>query len=110
LHDGPCAVSEIENALGLRQPNLSQHLGLLRDVNLLSASRRAKSVVCELAPGLPFELITSIRTTIQSGSSSSARRSLASGQPAIDHSARQASAEPDDALLFAQVMARRAEN
>lgn len=65
LLDGPCAVSEIESTLGLRQQNLSQHLGVLRDANLLTATRHAKSVVYELAEGTPRELVSAVSSAIR---------------------------------------------
>ncbi|MGE8637579.1 metalloregulator ArsR/SmtB family transcription factor [Achromobacter marplatensis] len=60
LLEGPCAVSVMESRLKLRQPNLSQHLGLLRDANLLVSRRQAKAVVYELADGVVRELVSSI--------------------------------------------------
>ncbi|WP_144109553.1 ArsR/SmtB family transcription factor [Paraburkholderia sp. BCC1886] len=135
LLDGPCAVSEIEATLSLRQPNLSQHLGILRDANLLSATRQAKSVVYELADGLPRELVRALSGAIdrvnrpsqatpnaksQTATSSAHETKPAAATPAAasadkpasapaTHGAplRATSAESDDGLLFAHVLQRR---
>lgn len=108
LHGGPCAVSEIESALGLRQPNLSQHLGILRDANILTASRRAKSVVYELAPGLAADLVGAIRATMQIAPAvSTAANSVLQAAAASPKSSGVSPAEPDDALMFAHVIGRR---
>lgn len=60
LLEGACAVSEIESRLRLRQPNLSQHLGLLRDAGLLTSERQAKSVRYALADGPVRRLVREV--------------------------------------------------
>jgi DNA-binding transcriptional ArsR family regulator len=53
LLDGEVPVSGFESELGLRQPSLSQQLGLLREAGLVSTRREAKSVYYSLEdPGL----------------------------------------------------------
>lgn len=128
LLDGPCAVSEIESVLELRQPNLSQHLGILRDANLLNAKRQAKSVVYELVDGTPRELVSAIRNVIEtkgtsdgenataeSGESTTMRNALfkdassvAKARPHVAHAltTRALSTEPEDGLMFAHVLNR----
>lgn len=49
LLDGEKAVSEIEDELGLRQPNLSQYLAELREAGLVTTRREARSVFYALA-------------------------------------------------------------
>ena len=49
LLDGELAVSGFESEMNLKQPSLSQQLGLLRDAGLVTARREAKSVVYALA-------------------------------------------------------------
>ncbi len=49
LLDGERAVSDIEDDLGLKQPNLSQYLAELREAGLVSARREARSVFYTLA-------------------------------------------------------------
>ncbi|MFM7064301.1 MAG: ArsR/SmtB family transcription factor, partial [Actinomycetes bacterium] len=45
LSDGPRCVHELVRTLGVDQPLVSQHLRVLRDVDLLSTERRGKEVV-----------------------------------------------------------------
>lgn len=85
LLDGPCAVSVIETRLKLRQPNLSQHLGLLRDANLLTSQRQAKAVVYELASGPVRELVVQIATLF--------------GGPSGDHATAATPAAPADPVM-----------
>lgn len=49
LLKGEKSVSELETELGLRQPNLSQHLAELRSVNLVATRREVKSVYYRLS-------------------------------------------------------------
>lgn len=49
LRQGPRTVAEIEAALGIRQPSLSQQLGVLREGGLINAERTAKTVAYALA-------------------------------------------------------------
>lgn len=49
LLQGEAAVSTLERELGLRQPNLSQHLGELRDAGLVLMERDGRSVIYRLA-------------------------------------------------------------
>jgi len=49
LSDGPRCVHELVDTLGVDQPLVSQHLRVLRDVDLLSTERRGKEVVYSLA-------------------------------------------------------------
>lgn len=49
LLNGEQSVTELERKLGLKQPNLSQHLAELRNARLLVARRQAKSVFYKLA-------------------------------------------------------------
>jgi ArsR family transcriptional regulator len=49
LREGPCAVADLETGLGLRQPNLSQHLAALRDGGLVAAERRGRGATYRLA-------------------------------------------------------------
>ncbi len=44
LRDGPLTVSEIVQATGLSQPNVSNHLGCLRDCGLVTATQQGRFV------------------------------------------------------------------
>jgi ArsR family transcriptional regulator len=45
LLESECCVSEAEDCLGISQPNVSQHLKILKDAGLI-AGRREKTRVC----------------------------------------------------------------
>ena len=49
LRDGPRKVSEIVQATGLSQPNVSSHLSCLRDCGLVSTQQRGKYVIYQLS-------------------------------------------------------------
>lgn len=49
LRDQELSVSQMMEMLGLPQPNLSQHLQVLRDHNIVSARRNGKSIYYKLA-------------------------------------------------------------
>ncbi|QRE76873.1 ArsR/SmtB family transcription factor [Methylobacterium aquaticum] len=49
LADGECAVSEIEQRLGIRQPTLSQQLGELRNAEVVATRREHKVVFYSLS-------------------------------------------------------------
>jgi DNA-binding transcriptional ArsR family regulator len=45
LMEKECCVSEVERCLGISQPNVSQHLKILKDAGLIEG-RREKTRVC----------------------------------------------------------------
>ena len=53
LREGPCAVAMLESELGLRQPNLSQHLAALREGGLLEVQRSGRAAIYRLADAAP---------------------------------------------------------
>ena len=57
---GEAAVSDLERELGIRQPNLSQQLGELRDAGLVVGRREAKSVIYSLASASQERLVTAL--------------------------------------------------
>ena len=44
LSQGECCVSELEEALGIRQPTLSQQLAVLRNENMVATRREGKNI------------------------------------------------------------------
>lgn len=52
LAQGERTVAEIETTLGIRQPSLSQQLGVLREGGLIRAERAAKTVTYALEEGV----------------------------------------------------------
>lgn len=51
LRHGPRSVSEIVDSTGLKQPNVSNHLGRLRESGIVEASRDGRRMVYRLAAG-----------------------------------------------------------
>jgi ArsR family transcriptional regulator, cadmium/lead-responsive transcriptional repressor len=49
LRDGSVTVGEIVEATGLSQPNVSNHLGCLRDCGLVTAKQQGRFVYYELS-------------------------------------------------------------
>jgi ArsR family transcriptional regulator len=49
LTQGEQCVSDLENALGIRQPTLSQQLGVLRDEELVHTRREGKQIYYSIA-------------------------------------------------------------
>nr|WP_294510535.1 metalloregulator ArsR/SmtB family transcription factor [uncultured Rhodopila sp.] len=64
LLDGELSVSGFENELALKQPNLSQQLAILREANLVTTRREAKSVFYSLADGRMRALVDALRNAI----------------------------------------------
>lgn len=57
LHGGPHTVGEIVNETGLSQPNVSNHLGCLRDCGLVTAEQKGRYVWYRLSDGRVGELL-----------------------------------------------------
>jgi ArsR family transcriptional regulator len=49
LADGPLEVGRLANRIGLSQPNVSQHLSLLRQAGLVDVERNGREVRYQLA-------------------------------------------------------------
>ncbi len=64
LLDSEVSVTGLEAELGLRQPNLSQQLGHLRDAKLVLTRRRAKSVFYSLADDRVRDIIAAFRQAL----------------------------------------------
>jgi DNA-binding transcriptional ArsR family regulator len=103
LLDGSSTVSGIEQALGLRQPNLSQHLGVLRDAQLLTATRHAKSVVYEVAEGKTRAIAVALRSCLERRDSDIPPVEPTAAAVSVEVPRKYTPGESDEALLFAQV-------
>ena len=57
LRNGPLTVSEIVEATSLSQPNVSNHLGCLRDCGLVAAEQQGRYVTYHLSDDRVGELI-----------------------------------------------------
>jgi DNA-binding transcriptional ArsR family regulator len=71
LVDGEISVGGIESELGLKQPSLSQQLGLLREAGLVITRREAKSVVYGLADHRLNIVLDALRSFVSDGSTAS---------------------------------------
>ena len=49
LSQGPMCVGDLEAQLGIRQPTLSQQLGVLRNEGVVSTRREGKSIIYSVA-------------------------------------------------------------
>jgi DNA-binding transcriptional ArsR family regulator len=58
---GEATVGEILEAVGTSQPNVSQHLGQMRDRGVLVARRDANQVFYRVRDPKVFELLTMVR-------------------------------------------------
>jgi len=116
LLDGPQTVSDMERRLALKQPNLSQHLAILRDAGVVSATRAAKSVTYALAAGAPRHVLRALAADAPASAASAAGAAgaalprAAAASPAHAPAAAGASPSPrphgrddGDALVFATV-------
>jgi ArsR family transcriptional regulator len=61
LLDGEMSVTGLETELGLRQPNLSQQLGQLREAKLVTTRREAKSVFYSLTDDRVRAIVQALR-------------------------------------------------
>lgn len=67
LLDGEAAVAAFESELGLKQPNLSQQLGLLREAKLVATRREAKSIFYRLADDRVRDVLAALRDAFSAG-------------------------------------------
>jgi DNA-binding transcriptional ArsR family regulator len=72
LTGGERTVAEIEAALGIRQPSLSQQLGVLREGGLIRAERRAKTVVYALDEAVLAAVVRRLAERLGGGSGEAA--------------------------------------
>jgi DNA-binding transcriptional ArsR family regulator len=56
LHGGPLTVSELVDVSGMKQANVSKHLGVLHDHHLVKREREGISVLYEIADPMIFSL------------------------------------------------------
>lgn len=77
LRDGPRSVSELVERLGLRQSNLSQHLGILRDQRLVIARRDGQAVFYSLRDPRVTQAFDLLRQVLRSALREGERLALA---------------------------------
>jgi ArsR family transcriptional regulator len=66
LRDGPRSVSDLVDRIGLRQSNLSQHLGILRDQRLVIARRDGQTVYYSLRDARVTQAFDLLRQVLRS--------------------------------------------
>ena len=66
LRDGARSVSELVERIGLRQSNLSQHLGILRDQRLVVARREGQTVYYSLRDARVTQAFDLLRQVLRS--------------------------------------------
>lgn len=60
LTQGEACVSELEEAVGIRQPTLSQQLGVLRTEGIVSTRREGKKIFYQLNEGQALTLLRTL--------------------------------------------------
>lgn len=58
LSEGELSVGELEDQLGIRQPTLSQQLGVLRDNDLVAPRREGKNIFYSVASTQALAIMT----------------------------------------------------
>lgn len=60
LGAGPCSVTEIARSCGLKQPNTSKHLRVLRDAGIVAGSREGVVIRYEIVEPLVLEICETV--------------------------------------------------
>lgn len=56
LYDGPASVTELQEALGASQQNVSKHLGILHAANMVARTKEGNRTVYEISDDSLFAL------------------------------------------------------
>jgi ArsR family transcriptional regulator len=91
LLDGELSVSGFESELGLKQPNLSQQLGHLREAELVTTRREAKSIFYSLSDERVRGILDALRLVMGSSATPAAKPATRSTARPV---ARSAAAAP----------------
>lgn len=60
LMENECCVSEARKCLGISQPNVSQHLRILKEAGLIAGTRRKTKICYRIADGRIHGILDSI--------------------------------------------------
>jgi ArsR family transcriptional regulator, cadmium/lead-responsive transcriptional repressor len=82
LTDGPRRVSDVVEATGLAQPNVSAHLACLWDCGLVARQRQGREVHYRLVPGVAEVLAAADRVLTVAGETVGACPRYGAGAPA----------------------------
>jgi ArsR family transcriptional regulator len=64
LRESGSCVHDLEERLGLRQSNVSQHLRILRDLGLVSVARQGHTVCYSLNQALVIPLLDTLKRQV----------------------------------------------
>jgi ArsR family transcriptional regulator len=67
LVDGPLSVTELVDATELPQPTVSRHLGVLRERNMVNATRSGQSVLYEITDKRIIDALDLLRAVMADG-------------------------------------------
>nr|WP_294523173.1 metalloregulator ArsR/SmtB family transcription factor [uncultured Rhodopila sp.] len=90
LLDGEASVATLESELGLKQPNLSQQLGQLREARLVATRREAKSIVYSLSDGRVRAVLDAVAAATHETPIAPVRTALARPAAGVPAAARRA--------------------
>jgi DNA-binding transcriptional ArsR family regulator len=65
LESGEMSVSEIAEAVGSTQPNISKHLKILQDAGLVMRRQEGNTVYCSVADETVFELCDAVCASLR---------------------------------------------
>ena len=60
LSQGEKSVGELEQILGIRQPTLSQQLGILRNKGLVATRREGKQIIYSVSDGRAMQVLETL--------------------------------------------------
>ena len=60
LSQGEKSVGELEQILGIRQPTLSQQLGILRNKGLVATRREGKQIIYSVSDGRAMQVLVTL--------------------------------------------------
>lgn len=60
LTQGEACVSDLEELLGIRQPTLSQQLGILRNENIVSTRREGKKIFYQISDARAVQMLNTL--------------------------------------------------
>nr|WP_158810201.1 metalloregulator ArsR/SmtB family transcription factor [Beijerinckia sp. L45] len=101
LVEGERSVADLERALAIRQPSLSQHLGSLREAGIIAPRREAKSVYYRLSDERAIRVIETLHAIFcksESKKTTAIKKPVAAIPPKS-----QARSLPTEAARFARV-------
>ncbi len=92
LAEGPCEVSRLAQTMGISQPNVSQHLAVMRTIGIVEAEREGREVryrladpeiicACETMRGVLLRRISRMSALAEQAEAATAARAAAGADP-----------------------------